>query len=149
MNVAATLENIDRVTLSARNREGIVDVIERETRDRDINIDPLIVRMVPSDGLGFDILVRAEGSKGGEAVVAVGQELRFDLNARRDLEIVMNEGFFADDLDRDGYRLCGTGPPNSEDPCDCDDNLAEVNPYGQEVCGNAIDDDCDGEVDNC
>lgn len=149
LNVAATLENIERVTLSARNREGIVDVVERETRDRDINIDPLIVRMVPSAGLGLEIILLAEGYKGGNAVVSVGQELTFDLNARRDLEIVMNESFIEDDLDRDGYRLCGTGPANTEDPCDCDDNLSDVNQFGQEVCGNAIDDDCDGEVDNC
>ena len=148
LNVASTVRDIERVVLAARSREGIVDVIERETRDRDINIDPLIVRLVPSVGLGLEIIVLAEGSKDGQPVVSVGEELSFQENNRRDLEIVMNESFFEDDFDNDGYRLCGTGPVNDDSPCDCDDNLPEVNPFGQEQCGNRVDEDCDGEPDD-
>ncbi|MEZ0310458.1 MAG: hypothetical protein ACAI38_01705 [Myxococcota bacterium] len=148
MNVASTVRDIEKVVLSARSREGIVDVIERDPGDRDINIDPLIVRLIPSVGLGLEIIVRAEGYKNGNAVVSVGEELDFQENNRRDLEIVMNEGFFDDDFDRDGYRLCGTGPVNDDSPCDCDDNLPDVNPFGQEQCGNDVDDDCNGEPDD-
>jgi hypothetical protein len=147
LNVAATVRDIDRVILSARSREGIVDVIERETGERDINIDPLIVRLIPSLGLGREIILRAEGHKNGVAVVSVGEELDFEPNNRQDLEIVMNEGFFEDDFDHDGYRLCGTGPVNDESPCDCDDIQPDINPFGQEQCGNGVDDDCDGEPD--
>ncbi len=148
LNVASTIRDVDRVVLNARSREGIVDQIERETRDRDINIDPLIVRLIPSVGLGLEIILLAEGYKDGQPVVSVGQELDFQENNRRDLEIVMNESFFEDDFDNDGYRLCGTGPANSDEPCDCEDNLAEANPFRQERCGNGVDDDCNGEPDD-
>lgn len=46
------------------------------------------------------------------------------------------------DLDHDGY-LAGLGCL----PLDCDDNRSAINPGRQEAC-NAIDDDCDGRIDN-
>ncbi len=44
------------------------------------------------------------------------------------------------DRDSDGVKAC-------EDPPDCDDSNDDVSPYAAEVCGNGVDDDCDGEVD--
>lgn len=45
------------------------------------------------------------------------------------------------DVDGDGYgEDCPRGP-------DCDDNDARRSPDASERCGNAVDDDCDGEVD--
>ncbi len=45
------------------------------------------------------------------------------------------------DHDGDGYVIGGTGPD------DCEPLNAEVNPGVTEVPGNAVDDDCDGFVD--
>lgn len=47
------------------------------------------------------------------------------------------------DSDGDGYsaQLCG-GP-------DCDDTNAEVHPGAEDVCGNGLDDDCDGRCPGC
>jgi len=42
------------------------------------------------------------------------------------------------DADRDGFT----------DDVDCDDANAAVNPSAQETCGNDLDDDCDGHVDD-
>lgn len=36
-----------------------------------------------------------------------------------------------------------------EEGGDCDDRDAEVHPYAQEVCGNEVDEDCDGEAAPC
>lgn len=47
----------------------------------------------------------------------------------------IDEGF---DSDGDGYTSCEG---------DCDDANAAINPGAEEVCGNGIDDDCDGEND--
>ena len=52
-----------------------------------------------------------------------------------DLDVLLNW----DDFDGDGYSTC-------ED--DCDDGDANVNPGEAEVCGDGIDNDCDGVDDN-
>lgn len=47
------------------------------------------------------------------------------------------------DSDGDGYyHIAGCGP------VDCDDSDALVHPGGTEVCGNGLDDDCDGNIDD-
>ena len=50
------------------------------------------------------------------------------------------------DADLDGYNACLTGEDPIIDNCDCDDGNGAVNPGETEVC-NAIDDNCDGTVD--
>jgi hypothetical protein len=47
----------------------------------------------------------------------------------------VDEGF---DVDGDGYTTCGG---------DCDDSDSGVNPDATEVCGDGVDNDCDGEAD--
>ena len=47
------------------------------------------------------------------------------------------------DEDGDSYRTCGI-----EDLIDCDDNNADVHPGGDEVCGDSIDNDCNGTADD-
>jgi hypothetical protein len=44
----------------------------------------------------------------------------------------------ATDADGDGYLWCD----------ECDDGSATVHPGAQEICGNGIDDDCNGFVDD-
>ena len=49
--------------------------------------------------------------------------------------VTVNTGEPETDADADGFFVCAN---------DCDDNDATVNPGAAEVCGNSIDEDCDG-----
>ncbi|HEU5168686.1 MAG TPA: MopE-related protein, partial [Chitinophagaceae bacterium] len=62
------------------------------------------------------------------------------------------------DLDGDGYgnsssgtiQACGATNGYVSNNDDCSDNDAAVNPEAKEICGNGIDDDCNGQTDeNC
>jgi hypothetical protein len=62
------------------------------------------------------------------------------------------------DLDGDGYgnsssgtmQACGKTRGYVSNNSDCNDNNAAVYPEAAEVCGNGIDDDCNGQTDeNC
>ena len=52
------------------------------------------------------------------------------------------------DEDGDGYTkyAVATGCPQAG--LDCNDYVAEINPGAEEIMGNGIDDDCDGQVDD-
>jgi hypothetical protein len=62
---------------------------------------------------------------------------------------------YYDDLDGDGYGdpatlLHGCLPAGAvTDGSDCDDGDAAVSPAATEVCGDAVDDDCDGQAQAC
>jgi len=61
------------------------------------------------------------------------------------------------DKDRDGYGdagstvlACGPQAGLVTNKSDCNDNDASIHPGASEICGNGIDDDCDGQTDeNC
>jgi hypothetical protein len=64
--------------------------------------------------------------------------------------------YLDNDLDGYGYQtavvLCTSQPPAgySIDNTDCNDDNASIHPNALEICGNGIDDNCNGKIDeNC
>lgn len=53
-------------------------------------------------------------------------------------------GDYVPDADGDGYTAEGACTGSMDD---CDDNNPDVHPGAEEVCGNGIDDNCDGNID--
>jgi len=80
-----------------------------------------------------------------------------DCDGTTDEEDAEGCSVFYEDLDRDGYGtdlqacLCSaSGAYSTPRSGDCDDGAEAVSPDAAEVCGNGIDDDCDGlEVASC
>jgi hypothetical protein len=51
------------------------------------------------------------------------------------------------DADCDGYPGCGKAGAPEPPLCDCDDNDPAIHPDATEVCGDAIDNNCNGQTD--
>jgi len=49
----------------------------------------------------------------------------------------------------DGVAACGLGPTLSEVAGDCDDSDPTISPLADEVCGDGVDQDCDGDDRPC
>ena len=68
----------------------------------------------------------------------------------------LDEQTFYADSDSDGYgdpdttqELCGASEGWTDDASDCDDADAATSPASEEVCGDGIDNDCDGTAGEC
>ena len=66
----------------------------------------------------------------------------------------IDEGLFYPDVDQDGFgddtaigQSCPVPEGYVRDHADCDDSIFSKNPGEEEVCGNFIDDNCDGQID--
>ena len=150
LTVGATKGHIERVEMHGRSPDGTQDVINvAPFPDVDLQVDEMQVRLTPTPEFDPAFLLNCQGFIGDKLIVSKGEVMTFVDHVRQDLDIIMDESFAHDDQDADGYRLCGTGSKNDTSPCDCDDLNPDVNPFMTEVCGNGLDDDCNGVVDDC
>lgn len=79
-----------------------------------------------------------------------------DCDGAADEDDAADANVFYDDDDADGYGDTSTGATSCTQPSgtvtvagDCDDTADDVNPAQEEICGNAVDEDCDGAAITC
>ncbi|MBX5480552.1 MAG: hypothetical protein IRZ16_01700 [Myxococcaceae bacterium] len=79
-----------------------------------------------------------------------------DRGAHTSAKVNVCTGPFYTDADGDGFgtgdpiTTCPQPPGTTVDPADCDDSNANVNPDVMEVCGDTVDDNCNGSLtDGC
>ncbi len=124
----------------------------------------------PADMVGCDVVAAnlvCEGTcASGETVCQEGEMVCAGAvtpqsevcdNADNDCDGEVDDGVLLHlyvDADSDGFgnpelalTACLTVPGLVENADDCNDQVATVNPAAPDLCGNSVDDDCDGEVD--
>lgn len=87
------------------------------------------------DAEKVDVCHFSKSDNSYEIISVSGKSLEAHLN-HGDVQLI--------DEDGDGYVTLANGCGL---PVDCDDTDADVNPGATEICGNGVDDDCDGDVD--
>ena len=140
---------------------GAVDGSDKTTPPTDPIVDPTLdpTRETDADGDGFAAAVDcddADPSIHPEADEVCNGGIDDDCNGLADDDDVPVDGTpYHDDLDGDGYGAAEVGGVACVLPDravwndgDCDDNNADVNPDGREICNGGIDDDCDGLADD-
>ena len=79
-----------------------------------------------------------------------GEDTDSDADADTDTDTDADGDTDADaDSDTDTDPVDADGDGYSIDEGDCDDGDASVNPGAEEVCGNGVDDNCDGSANDC
>ncbi|NIP40893.1 MAG: DUF2341 domain-containing protein, partial [Candidatus Aenigmarchaeota archaeon] len=118
---------------------------------KDNNCDGLVDMEEPicfckdNDGDGYDICQPDIDCDDGDSEVNPGMNEVCDDGKDNNCDglVDMEEPIcFCEDRDNDGYDTC-------EPDLDCDDSDFEINPGMEEICGNGIDEDCDGFDDSC
>ncbi len=97
--------------------------------------------------VGVKFLLYVTGIVDGETVTGNSVLVAFAKGEIRELTITLTPSFVACDVDLDGVPRCGLGCSDSGETCDCNDRVAEVNPYYPEVC-DGRDNNCEGFLDS-
>lgn len=161
--VLGSTQPVDEIKIQFRGKEGVIDTIDRKLPDRDIRSSPLRLLVLPSTHAPVSVPAHLVlfGYSQNRIVVEASAKYHWP-STRRDRYLVMTEAF--PDADLDGFAPCrigkqwGSPPPSSGQGgggttlfhphvCgDCNDNSGAIFPGRKEVCGDSIDNNCNGQI---
>lgn len=130
--------------------------ITGDCNDADASLNPATVWYKDADNDGY-----SDGATAKQCIKPTGYKPAGELTAitgdcnDADGSVHAPQTYYLD-FDKDGYgdpgkttSVCSSAPPAGfvSNNKDCNDNNAGINPGAVEVCGNGIDDNCNGKVD--
>lgn len=136
-----SLVDVDELEVFVRTRDYEWDKIPLSVADRDLRTEAARILFTPGRISG-EFLVYARGFLDGVYIAGNSLTTGYKKNTIVRVELVLDPEFVASDADEDGFVRCGASM--DQDSCDCDDRDPLVNPFGKEICGDSIDNDCSG-----
>ncbi|HAN80337.1 MAG TPA: hypothetical protein DCQ47_02695, partial [Gammaproteobacteria bacterium] len=130
---------LSRLTLIFRNLNGDEQRVDNPL-GFDIRNEAFIFSIRPGERFQDDVFIWVQGFLGDELVAQASRVSRFEPGTVIEEMFELRAAFI--DNDGDGFSPCSNGPS-----CDCDDTQATINPLAAEVCGDVIDNNCNGAAE--
>ena len=154
VSAEARVDTFDLLVLRERDKEVLLEVVgepvDSDDPTRDISQPGSELRLVLDFAGPGTYLIHFVGRSSGPRQVFT-QVVRVKGLVRRDITLIQLAGM---DGDGDGFISLAAceqldSPSINCDWADCDDINPAVNPLAHDVCGNGVDEDCDGEDAPC
>ena len=142
-------ESVSSLEVLAAKKGGELNIVltNEDTAQRSVAIS---IQNMPTSFNIVDVYDNLQDNKIIGSFAISSNNFDYAIPARSSVTLnVTSSGSSCFDGDGDGY-----GSPASPDCAhpglDCDDGNSNINPGATEICGNGLDDDCDGSIDeNC
>ena len=154
VSAEARVDTFDLVVLRQSDKEVLLELVgepvDSENPTRDISQPGSELRLALEFAHSGTYLIHLVGRSSGPRQVFT-QVVRVKGTIQRNITLIQLAGM---DGDGDGFiSLAACEQLNSPsincDYADCDDNNINVNPLAHDICGNGLDEDCDGEDAPC
>ena len=148
------VDTFDLKVLSQRDKTLLLEVVgepvDSDDPTRDISQPGSELRLALDFAHSGTYVIHVVGRSSGPWQVFT-RAIHVDGTVKRDIKLVQTAGM---DGDGDGFIskvACEqlASPSIDCDYADCDDDNPDINPFAKDVCGNGVDEDCDGEDAIC